>query len=120
MLTNVLNSITFINFTAKTNAHCHKDKPVKKDNCPFCKEKKKKPLASYIRRRELCKRTESICEEEEEDEEEEVTEEQNHEREKTKTENHPHTHDHVPDVVVADKEEKKPCSGDSRKRSTSS
>lgn len=68
---------------AKTNTHC-KDKPVKKDNCPFCKEKKKKPLATYIRRRELCKRTESICEEAEEEEEEE--------EETCKSQGHSHNH----------------------------
>lgn len=76
---------------AKTNS-THKDKAVKKDNCPFCKEKKKKPLATYIRRRELCKRTESICEEEEE--EDEAGEEE--EEETNKSHEHSHKHGHVP------------------------
>lgn len=46
----------------------------KKDSCPFCKEQKKKPLATYMRKRQSSKRTESICEEAEEEEIEEAVE----------------------------------------------
>lgn len=39
----------------------------KKDNCPFCKDHKKRPLTSYIRKRGQDKKNNSICEEDEED-----------------------------------------------------
>lgn len=41
-----------------------------KEKCPFCKEQKKRPLVTYIRKRQNKKHNESICEEEEEEEEE--------------------------------------------------
>lgn len=39
--------------------------------CPFCKEHKKRPLISYLRKRDIRKKNDSICEEAEEAEEQE-------------------------------------------------
>lgn len=50
-------------------------------SCPFCKEHKKRPLISYLRKREIRKKNDSICEEAEEANEVEVEEEE-------------HNHDH--------------------------
>lgn len=41
---------------------------IKKKNCPFCKEHKKRPLINYLRKREQRKHHESICEDEENEE----------------------------------------------------
>lgn len=62
-------------FTEKTEQQRDKEKK-KKDTCPFCKEQKKRPLVAYMRKREVNKRTESICEEEEEVENENQEKEQ--------------------------------------------
>uniref|UniRef100_A0A336K5B4 CSON000921 protein n=1 Tax=Culicoides sonorensis TaxID=179676 RepID=A0A336K5B4_CULSO len=50
----------------KTEQNKHKGK--QNDNCPFCKEQKKRPLVAYIKKRDCSKRTESICEEDEQEE----------------------------------------------------
>jgi len=45
-----------------SNSKCKKSNT----NCPFCKEHKKRPLISYLRKREIRKKNDSICEEAEE------------------------------------------------------
>lgn len=41
------------------------EQKAKKNQCPFCKEHKKRPLINYLRKRDSRKHHESICEDEE-------------------------------------------------------
>lgn len=50
-------------------------------SCPFCKEHKKRPLITYLRKRDIRKKNDSICEEAEEAGEEEEDKEHNHSHE---------------------------------------
>jgi len=52
---------------SKVQEKCQQLKMQKSNtNCPFCKEHKKRPLISYLRKREIRKKNDSICEEAEE------------------------------------------------------
>ncbi|XP_053959864.1 uncharacterized protein LOC129247178 [Anastrepha obliqua] len=57
---------------SKVQEKCRQVKSVKaqKKECPFCREQKKRPLTTYMRKRESRKHHDSICEEHEEEIEE--------------------------------------------------
>uniref|UniRef100_W8BT27 Uncharacterized protein n=1 Tax=Ceratitis capitata TaxID=7213 RepID=W8BT27_CERCA len=63
---------------SKVQEKCRQVKSMKdqKKECPFCKEQKKRPLTTYMRKRGVRKHKDSICEEHEEaiEEAEEVDE----------------------------------------------
>lgn len=59
---------TMKDYYSKVQEKCQqmKEKKETKNECPFCKEQKKRPLGSYLRKREIKKSNEKICEEEHE------------------------------------------------------
>jgi len=61
----------------------------KKEPCPFCKEQKKRPLYSYLRKRSVDKTSNKICEEEEEEQAQQH--QQNH---CNSDHQHQHSHNH--------------------------
>ena len=64
-----------------------------KQACPFCKEHKKRPLISYLRKKIYFNNHDKICEEEgEEEQEAEEEQQQQHEEEEHHHHNHYHGH----------------------------
>uniref|UniRef100_A0A0K8TQG3 Uncharacterized protein n=1 Tax=Tabanus bromius TaxID=304241 RepID=A0A0K8TQG3_TABBR len=65
------NNPTLIDYYTKVQEKCRKSQKIElqKQTCPFCKEHKKRPLISYMRKRDFHKHHEKICEEDEEEQE---------------------------------------------------
>lgn len=63
-----INNPTLIDYYNKVQEKCQKTKEVRpqKQSCPFCQEQKKRPLISYMRKRDFHKHHDKICEEDEE------------------------------------------------------
>lgn len=60
---------TVKDYYSKVQEKCQQSKEQKnnKQHCPFCREHKKRPLVSYMRKRDIQKQNEKICEEDEEE-----------------------------------------------------